>query len=1019
MEYSLIANTGIQLFTFPIRIPTQEKFKLYYHEWYDTTQGQWRLDPVYVLKSDGCTAYYNKKLIRDKGYLNIDPSEIDLQILHDDGVNPLRIDNENCAGIKGEIYHFSLNDPQLKLNLFEGEWLPLPYFFKRSERRLSFRPFNWSRAKFILKKEEKGYKEYDVVLAFDTRAGFEPNEYNEYPIFPDRFRPEMEFKLCDDEFMLMDFCSSGQYWSYVNDYLFELTHPNIQRNDTFKRNSGRKMDYIASYALLVSYLAQKKIFPTVKLYKDTDLELQNVDMIVDIGNSKTTVLLIEDNSTFNQVRQLTLQDYTQCLTQGEPSQLTKYTGPFDMRLVFRKAQFGPFGIKDSKQFIYPSLIRLGGEAKSLIHHSTNRYEGVDTLSTNSSPKRFLWDDKPNKEEWRYMVLPNETDDTIINLKGISQYLKSDGTLDRTGNGGISFHYSRRSLMTFSFLEMLLQARTQINSFDYRSEKTGLGRPNMPRRIKRIIVTCPTAMSALERTNLTKSAKDAVFLLNKFYYEETEENLWPKTEVIPMHEATLKEGQKWYYDEATCAQLVYMYGEVGQKYKGFASEFFDLYGKYEGTQSTLTLASLDIGAGTSDLMISKYTCTKGNVTTITPNPIFYDSYYFAGDDMLKALIKNIMLLNELTSAFRQQLNTLSSREYRQTIKNFFGPDYSGQTFADRVLRKNFNLQYAVPLMHHYLQLLADNSENCQVRYEDVFHDCPPSEEVIAGFREKMGIDVTTLEWYFNKDEVEKVVRDEFEPLLKKIATIMYAHAADIILLSGRPASLSVIRELFLKYYSVSPNRLIVLNNYYVGDWYPFSKNTGYIANPKTIVAMGGAVAYYASELSNLDRFTINLEKLNDRLCSTINYVESTHEGETNKYLITPEKTMGELVITSLPEVLNIRQLGIKAYPSRPLYAIDFNRHQIQKDIQRRYEKKYCEVLTDSKAFALVNDEIDELKKSMPFTVSIERDPEEKEKLYITQITDKEGNEIADSYIEIHIQSLGIDEKYWLDSGAFEF
>ena len=77
-------------------------------------------------------------------------------------------------------------------------------------------------------------------------------------------------------------------------------------------------------------------------------------------------------------------------------------------------------------------------------------------------------------------------------------------------------------------------------------------------------------------------------------------------------------------------------------------------------------------------------------------------------------------------------------------------------------------------------------------------------------------------------------NELEDTLKQISTIIYSQACDIVLLSGRPMSLPVIRDLFLKYYPVSPNRLIVLNNYHVGDWYPFDNNTGR-GQPKTIVA----------------------------------------------------------------------------------------------------------------------------------------------------------------------------------------
>lgn len=111
-------------------------------------------------------------------------------------------------------------------------------------------------------------------------------------------------------------------------------------------------------------------------------------------------------------------------------------------------------------------------------------------------------------------------------------------------------------------------------------------------------------------------------------------------------------------------------KLGTNTKDVAMSFFNLYGKVEEgeEQPSITVGSLDIGAGTTDLMISKYTYIKGNVTTITPEPKFYDSFYFAGDDIVYALIKNAMLLDE-DSAFRKELKDLSFAEYRQNIKNF--------------------------------------------------------------------------------------------------------------------------------------------------------------------------------------------------------------------------------------------------------------------------------------------------------------------------------------------------------------
>ena len=1012
---TLIANSGIQMFTFRLKLNPQNKFKMWFREWYDTSNGQWRLELAHEVATEDNVLFYDKHELFDGGYLNDPTIELDPAEMRNDGINPLRIDDEMCENVRGELYKLTFSDKNNAFKCFENKWLPLPYFFKRTEKRFKFSPMNWSRVKFVPVKTNNNEVEYDVVLAFDTRAGYTSDEYNEFPVFPDQYCSEMNFALCDNEFFLMDYCSSNEKWSYIDEYVFKLVHPTINNVSQIKGTNVHKMSYIASYIFFINYLAQNKLLPTVKLYKDQDVAERSVDMVIDIGNSKTTALLIEDNSSFNQVKPLSLVDYTDLLCEkGGETRIRAYKEPFDMRLAFRKVDFGSFGINDSKQFVFPSFIRLGQEANTLIHRACSVTCEEETLSTYSSPKRYLWDAKPSKKEWEFLVLPGETSDHILNIRGISSNLMSDGRIDVAGSdGGRSSHYSRRSLMTFAFLEMLAQANTQINSEPYR---TDVGWKTMPRKIKRIIVTCPTAMSKIEREALIRCAKDAVTLYGKFIYGDSA----PVIDIIPAVRSMKDSDGSWYYDEATCAQLVYIYGEVGHKYKGVCSEFFNLYGKaVDGkSQPTLTVGSLDIGAGTSDLMISEYSYTKGDITTITPDPKFYDSFYFAGDDMLKALVKNVMLLDEKHSAFRKALSNLDAIEYRQKIKNFFGPDYNGQTIADRIARRDFNIQYSVPLMSYFLQLASNNSCNCVVKYEDVFTINQPNPRVVADFKKRMGIDITTLSWEYNKDFVDDIISKEFEPLLKKIAAMFYAYSCDVILLSGRPASLPAIRNIFLKYYPVSPNRLITLNNYYVGDWYPFCQNTGYITNPKTIVAMGGVIGHYASEYSNLDKFSINLDKLKNNLKSTVNYIEASRDGQPIEYLITPNKMQGELTVSRIPDTLNVRQFGLATYPSRALYSIDFNYMKLVNKI-RNNAMDNGENPSDAAIQSWADNEIEGFKKRMPFKITIERDPEDKERLSISAIEDRNGVELSDSSIEINIQSLGADEQYWLDSGAFDF
>ncbi len=1011
-EITLMANSGIHLYTFSLEVNREDRYKLWYHEWEDTARKKWALEPVYELRTEEDYYYYKKKELHTNGYLGSDV-EITVKDLYADGITPLAVGDTELPAGQGELFSMTFRDRQNKFfDCFENVWLPLPYFFKKTPKRFDFGPFNWARVKFVPKAGDEKVKQYDVIIAFDTRTKYEEDEYRECPCFPDS-RECMDFELCGNEFFLMDYCSPDKMWSYVDEQLLKIVHPGLQDITQLKDDRQRRMGYISSYMFLMTWLAEKDVMPKIRLYKDDDVVVKDVDMVVDLGNSKTTALLVEDNSSFNQVRQLEITDLTDILRvndEGE-TEIRRYCDSFDMRLAFRRADFGNFGHRDSKQFVYPSLVRLGTEASHLIHRAKaalQERDEVETLSTYSSPKRYLWDWRPSVEEWKYLVLEGENDGVVLHLPGISENLRSDGTLDKNGNGGSSYHYSRRSLMTFAFLEMLVQADRQINSDEHRSNRTGFGNVNIPRRIKRVLITCPTAMCRLEREALVNCAKEAVELHARF------KGCKNKVEIVPTFKRANEKGQ-WYYDEATCSQLVYMYGEVGHKYKGCCSEFFELYGKRDegAAQAEITIGSLDIGAGTSDLMISKYSYTKGEITTITPDPQFYDSYYYAGDDMLYALVKNLMILSE-NSAYRQALASLDTRSYRQKMKNFFGRDYNGQSVADRVLRKEFNIQYSVPVMYKFLDLLNKGAKSCYVSFEDVFGDCPPSKNVIEGFKERTGIDVRNLTWDYDREVVSDMVSKEFEPLLKKIATIMYSYACDVVLLSGRPASLAPIRSLFLKYYSVSPDRLIVLNNYYVGDWYPFGENTGHIKNAKTVVVMGGLIGHYASEINNLDRFLIDLNKLNTNLVSTVNYVYAN-----DNLLLSEDKKQGEVTMITLPQVLSVRQVDMKSYPARALYSIDFNRHKMGDRVRSRALMEGNDIPSDARVQMEVKEIIDRLRRRMPFTVKLERNDEDSEQLQIVEILDNKGEQVQDSNLEVHVQSLGGEEEYWLDSGALDF
>ncbi len=262
----------------------------------------------------------------------------------------------------------------------------------------------------------------------------------------------------------------------------------------------------------------------------------------------------------------------------------------------------------------------------------------------------MWDTKPQSKEWEFVQLEEEYT-TPIYIKGISEQLNIDGSLNPEGNGSILTCYSRKALMTFAFIEILAQAKMQINSFGQRKH---WGNETKPREIRRIIITCPPAMSRVEQIALRKCAEDAAIILNRFFentfYEEIDEHRKnSKIQIIPSIKNISKKEERteWIYDEATCAQFVFLYAEIGKRYLKNVKDYFDLYGKLrndleEYSKKSLTVGSVDIGAGTTDVMITAYKYDDAGQCTLTPVPLFWESFNKAGDDLLKELIHQLVI-----------------------------------------------------------------------------------------------------------------------------------------------------------------------------------------------------------------------------------------------------------------------------------------------------------------------------------------------------------------------------------------
>lgn len=1054
MSISLIANTGIQFYKTHVQFDWSEfRTRFHFHQFWNKAAKRLSLEVAQQFSDPitGDSIYVSKNDLRAKDLLDFNDmfvgkwnDDADIRKFPEERIIEVKASTLQKAILKGE--------PRVLAKFF-NQWLPFPYFEKNMAGRLQEGPYNWVRIMVSPKGfddstpdkyDYEGSQDWNITIAFDTTSVFDDgnynNEFRETPLFANRFDRKKVFGAPTSDLMLMNFVAPPKgNCDWIDAGILKLVHNTSDINMLYRMFPQNEEDptamppvytYLASYLYFLHIMADRLSRTEVELVNAGQMAPINVDLVVDMGNSKTTAVLFEEGR-FDKVDMVELQDFSHPL-QSEKS-------PFDMNVVFDRANFGICHIGNSSQFIHPSLVRLGREATYLRYQAG--LEKGQKLSTCSSPKRYLWDKHPSSYEWQNIRHGND-DPEPIELKGITNQFNSDGTLSLTGKSGGEARYSRRSLMTFAFLEILAQSYRQINSQKFREDK---GEVDTPRRISKILVTCPTAMSRVEQIELRTAAAEAYTVLNR-YYNHTDGT--PLEYHTAMNSAPVKpslrdlrtrdeENRKWLYDEATCVQYVYLCAEVATRYKNNCAEFFERYGKrrtdlFESNGKTpydkksLTIGSVDIGAGTTDVMICSYKYTTVGQTTLTPVPRYWESFYIAGDDILKAFVQEIVIEGK-NSMVEQKLKSQGKAHNIITtqITDFFGENTNRIGFWDRQIRREFCQQISAPIAQCFMECTRLKIAERDLTWNDIFNgQNQPNPNLLEAFFNQFGFRIEEQVWHYNLKVTTQIINNVMDGLLKKIAVALSEYGCDIVLLAGRPCSLKPIEDIFLKYYPVDPNRLKVLNDYRVGRWYPFQDGNGFFENQKSVVAVGALVGYICSELGGYKGMSLNLEELGQKMLPTTNYIGLMSNMASslipNKdILLDPKQATKSFDVPTIPIRLGCRQLDTESYPARPLFTLDFDDDAIRETVKNELTQKGFPI--DN--LALIQDAVDtrklRVRQSMPVKLEIERDyATDREAVVVTDITDKNDNKVIKKFLSLQIKSLSESDTFWLDTGEFK-
>jgi len=181
----------------------------------------------------------------------------------------------------------------------------------------------------------------------------------------------------------------------------------------------------------------------------------------------------------------------------------------------------------------------------------------------------------------------------------------------------------------------------------------------------------------------------------------------------------------------------------------------------------------------------------------------------------------------------------------------------------------------------------------------------------------------------------------------------------------------------------------MSKYKTGSWYPFKSPQNTVGDPKSSVAVGAMLISLAgsSRLSDLlipdDQFSMRPTDL-----FLGRYQNSGKINEADVYLKPGQDTYDISMMTDM--YIGTRQLDVERWTATPLYKLYFNE------------------VPDN--------------QSLPYTVKLERKSDLSDDALFEAVTieaadDNKGRNKKRN-ISIQLQTLGENDEYWLDSGAFE-
>jgi hypothetical protein len=292
------------------------------------------------------------------------------------------------------------------------------------------------------------------------------------------------------------------------------------------------------------------------------------------------------------------------------------------------------------------------------------------------------------------------------------------------------------------------------------------------------------------------------------------------------------------DEGLALQMCWLYGMAEKRFQGRAGRLIATLGRERAARKTLRVASLDVGGGTTDLAIADYWQAENAIGSVFEmKQLFHDGVSVGGDEIGRVLLEQVVF-----PAIVEQMQ-IPPAEWNRRFSLLEADQGSWVVFRRRLVPMLWE-----PLVHAILARMEgsgsidDTIGNILLRQSTQTLERLNAE--LKAVREESGKgSVLDVRLKVGERHLLRVVRRAMDRALGQYCDIVSQFGCDVLLLGGRPTSLSAVRRIIEEAVPIPPGNVIVLGDEAVGDWYPFIEN-GRIGDSKTCGVMGAAVAFMA-------------------------------------------------------------------------------------------------------------------------------------------------------------------------------